>query len=180
MEKYELIRIPGNTRIRLLREKATGKERILKRLYANENRLVQMGIKVPSPVERTLSFAKTLSELGLGPQVIETIPTGGGIAMITEKIRPIEESDLQNPKVVGMIREAIRKMHNYGIIHGDLHRGNIGMTEDGRIVFLDTETSFLKSEYQREKFPRQWIMKGFDIDNLEDFIEYEEEENFLT
>ena len=46
----------------------------------------------------------------------------------------------------GGLREALRKIHEAGILHGDLHKGNILVTdEDRRIFILDFESSEMEA-----------------------------------
>ncbi|MGW1064695.1 class III lanthionine synthetase LanKC [Streptomyces aureus] len=43
--------------------------------------------------------------------------------------------------VVGQIEEALRAVHSRGVVFGDLHPGNILVTADGDVCFIDLETA---------------------------------------
>ncbi|WP_051854240.1 MULTISPECIES: class III lanthionine synthetase LanKC [unclassified Streptomyces] len=43
--------------------------------------------------------------------------------------------------MVGRIEEALRAVHSRGVVFGDLHPGNVLLTPDGKVCFIDLETA---------------------------------------
>ena len=68
------------------------------------------------------------------------------------------------------IRDKIEKMHNMGIYHGDLHGGNIVITPDDDILFIDFEytcyiTDIIKNDIVLDFFTYFLEPDVYDIQN---------------
>ena len=133
---------------------------------------------------RTIYFYNLMNVLGYGPKVesyicmadmkthldtylvilMEYLPT-----VMTEKI--VEEREDE-------IKTFIKSVHEKGIIHGDLHGGNLMLDRDGKFKMIDFETTFQLNELDVNPLPMEWLDEGFDQTELDEFIEYEETENF--
>ena len=153
-----------------------GKEYVAKRISESNHPFLACGIEIKDPVARSVYFAKLFDDLGVGPRVIEVIDLVSDNIIITEKVRPITQDDIDDPQTLEKIQKAIKKLHLKGIVHGDLHGGNIAISPTGSVVFLDTDTAFWMDEYNTKNFAREWVHRNFS--DLQQFIDYEENESF--
>lgn len=81
-------------------------------------------IKIPEPIP-ILS-----SQDVLGMEMLESIK-------ITEKDKILKLSFDAKKLIVDVFKVFVKKVINTGVYHGDLHPGNMGITEDGRFVLYD-------------------------------------------
>ncbi len=78
--------------------------------------------------------------------------------------------------VMKMLREmlvGIAKLHALGIVHGDIHPGNVMLTRNGEVRFIDFADAFFESEFQFKDdkshtpfsyihcFFSEWRLEGF-------------------
>ncbi|MEV5988232.1 class III lanthionine synthetase LanKC [Streptomyces sp. NPDC052051] len=67
------------------------------------------------------------------------------------------------------ISQLLERIHEAGVFFGDLHPGNILVTESGDISFIDFETAFREAEQARpamgaQGFAAPWLQSGRDMD----------------
>ncbi|MGW3951835.1 class III lanthionine synthetase LanKC [Streptomyces sp. NPDC004752] len=89
------------------------------------------------------------------------------------------QPDSDDQDVARYTREALRqldrisrlldRMHELGVFFGDLHPGNILVTESGDISFIDFETAFRETDQARpamgaQGFAAPWLHSGRDMD----------------
>lgn len=85
--------------------------------------------------------------VNIGPHVYScTIKDGKTLRVKMEKVIPLTRYLPTHPDEVavtsGEIVNKVRQMHSLGYGHGDLWTGNIGIRDNGAIVFLDLDTVF--------------------------------------
>lgn len=71
------------------------------------------------------------------------------------------------------IRRKVEILHSLGYAHGDLNIGNIGVTNEGEIVFLGFDMAFLISEGREQPWVLEWMREGFDETDYDAFVKYD-------
>ena len=78
--------------------------------------------------------------------------------------------------------EGLRKIHGRGIVHGDIHPGNVVLLRDGKVGFIDFERSFHEDEAQfrpdtvfesgkaMQCYHTHWNMQGFRASFRDDIV----------
>ena len=101
-----------------------------------------------------LKFAKKASKYGFGPKVIKSTKKCGKTLIYMRKASIILYEWLQKKhskkvynKTYDSIVKLIQKMHNYNIVHGDIHIGNIGLFKK-KWLLID----YGKSHYKNKSF----------------------------
>ena len=94
-----------------------------------------------------------------------------------EFIRYKIEPDMDQ-EVYDSVSQAINRMHDVGIVHGDLHAGNMGLTDDMKPKFIDLETMLYLDDV--DEIAQEWMIRGFDIYSVDEFIENEKDNFMLT
>jgi tRNA A-37 threonylcarbamoyl transferase component Bud32 len=142
--------------------------------------------------ERSARFHHLLASYDMAPKVIEHIKIDGGSILILEYIpevldrkalyvpRRAKTSSLRldanedGPVICKAIDDLIEKLHNLGIVHGDLHSRNIRykkVKNGAKVYMIDLDTMFFMKEYEICSFPQRWIEHGFDdISTLDEFL----------
>ena len=172
--KYQIVQ--KYTKNIFLVEIPTSKDPVILKIISDKNHpFIMANIKINNPLQRSMQMAKLFSELDLSPKLIDAYIYHNTYLIL---IMPFIENELTEDSVKDIIIEnniktKIERMHNLGIVHGDLHGANIRYGNDKKIYFIDTDTVFTISEYDNTNFPREWIKIGFEIDNLDEFIAYE-------
>jgi serine/threonine protein kinase len=102
---------------------------------------------------------KLLASIGVGPKV-ETFLCNDVLVVIMEYL-PISSSNKINEENAIQIKELISKIHDLGIIHGDLHGSNIAYDDTMRPYLIDADTMFFKQETKNNSIFAEWIDDGF-------------------
>lgn len=71
------------------------------------------------------------------PRVISSMSTNDYIIMEYVPSRPLIESENAMSTSVNLMNTFVEQILYNGVIHGDLHYGNMGITEEGQIVLYD-------------------------------------------
>jgi tRNA A-37 threonylcarbamoyl transferase component Bud32 len=131
--------------------------------------------------QRSVKMTELFSNLGLGPRLVGVNWSQRGVLLTTEFIPLSLTSQVVKKKnIASAIEEKIQWMHDQGIVHGDLHANNIRLGNAGSVYFIDPDTAFTIEEYKTEQFPRAWIQYGFDIEDLQEFLEHEREDFYSS
>lgn len=148
---------------------------ILKIQKYDHNPLIKNKINISEPHERSLKMIKLFNETKLSPLIYLSFIYKNHLILLSEYIsNAFNEYSFSDKILIKNIENKINDMHNMEIIHGDLHEGNIRYTDNKEVYFVDVDTAFTIKEYHELNFPKEWIIKGFsDINNLEEFLEYE-------
>lgn len=137
--------------------------------------LLPFPVDIKDPLERLQKLTERFGDLGLGPKLIDSSICGEYLVLITECIQcPLTSKDLENKTLVSAIQHQIKRMHDMGIIHGDLHRGNVRYTKQNgkyNVYFIDPDTAFTFSEYYKYKFPKS---VGPYFKSLDEFLQFED------
>lgn len=152
---------------------------IMKIINPTSHTLTNYNINV---IQHSLNMTKLFSDLKLGPKLLDSFTCGNNLYLITEMMSPLKPYNYDgvlnlSPEVIEKIKAKIKYMHNLGIIHGDLHSGNI-VSKDGEYYFVDVDTAFRVCDFFTLDWPKQWIHDGFEIDDFFDFVQ-KETENFI-
>ena len=186
LEKAALECIPSYTIIKTLTNNVflvkdeKNNKRIMK---ITPKELLPFTFDVKKPLQRLQKLTKFFGDLGLGPKLIDGSICGEYLVLITEYIEcPLTSKDLENKTLVSAIEQQIKKMHDMGIVHGDLHGANVRYNEQHgkyNIYFIDVDTAFTFSDYEKHEFPKLWLKQGFDIESLDEIIQIEKK-NYTT
>ena len=106
--------------------------------YANLNRALAAGVAVPEPiaVERNVL-------------VMEYLHTGG------ERAKRLSEVTIENPETAyHVVREYMRRLHDAGLVHGDLSEYNI-VAHGRQLYFLDMGQAVTIHHPQADEFLRR-------------------------
>lgn len=104
--------------------------------------------------ERELEFSRIFSELGVSPTIFSVIAVGN-VYHMTSELYPISLSDYYiNGNDIEIYRAKINALvdiiHYNGIIHGDLHLGNIVINPaDNDVKIIDFGHSYYISEIDK-------------------------------
>lgn len=89
--------------------------------------------------ERAVEFASLFEVFGLGPTVLDV----GDAWLTTRRGLPLTEAldpdPLKNQWAGRALAEAIEQLHEEGFAHRDVQSGNLLVTPDSRILFIDCE-----------------------------------------
>jgi RIO-like serine/threonine protein kinase len=102
----------------------------------------------PEQVAEAYEISKRAAELGIGPKIYDSFVTlnDSGYAQIVKVFELLEgaswvdtewKSDEEKKKALTELRSKIKTMNEAGIIHHDLHGGNIMVTSKGDIYIVD-------------------------------------------
>nr|QBK86289.1 MAG: uncharacterized protein LCMAC102_00840 [Marseillevirus LCMAC102] len=128
-------------------------------------------------LNRIICNYRVMSTTEIGPKFSEQIC--GNILIIFMEYLPIKATEELMKKYESKIQSLIKDMHNRGAVHGDLHGGNIAFTSKLEPKIIDVDTMFYLDELEDNPLPREWVENNFDlVENMEEFIEYEEEDNW--
>lgn len=128
--------------------------------------------------DRIKAVYQMASDRGISPVLLEVDDED---ALLSWKIiTPFEGTDEPPDALlisVNLTRRIIRQkvdfLHRLGYAHGDLHIGNIGVTDEQDIVFVDFDTTFLIVEDRDQQWVKDWMNEGFDEDDYDAFVEYD-------
>jgi TP53 regulating kinase-like protein len=123
-------------------------DKIIKSRIKKSYRLAQIDDKLRK--FRTRRESKVISKLaGFGPKLIDSDDSDMTISMEYldgPKVRDIlEKSD--HPRICRQIGETLRKIHDMGIIHGDLTTSNM-IYQDKKVRFIDFGLSFFSEKIE--------------------------------
>ena len=102
----------------------------------------------PEQVAEAYEISKRAAELGVGPKIYDSFVTlnDSGYAQIVKVFELLEgtswidtewQSDKDKKKALTTLRSKIKTMNEAGIIHHDLHGGNIMVTKKGDVYIVD-------------------------------------------
>jgi hypothetical protein len=168
-----------------LRDNSANHACVMKIIIDTQHPLYKLGVKTPS--KRSVKFHLLLANHDLAPKVIDHFNIKGGSVIVMKYIPfTLDEKDLKDPMVIKAMDDMIKKLHGLNIVHGDLHSRNIrynkgftldlktGDTIDYIIPYvIDADVSFLMQEYHDCEFPKKWLEHGFDISDIDEFLEAE-------
>jgi len=112
----------------------------------------------PEIVHRSLQIAKKAADLGIGPKIYDVFISRAqnGLPLIVKVGEFIDgttwektqwKSDANKKKAVQKLKESIETLNKAGIIHHDLHPGNVMVTKSGRVYIIDYDrANFSKTE----------------------------------
>ena len=132
-------------------------------------------------VMKVRDIAILFSEEGIGPPVFEIKNKMSSIEIHSKRLEVLYPSEMnecfENMEIETIIREIrniIRKMHNLGYAHGDLHMSNIGYDiERNKFYLLDYDTVFNIENDKDEEWLKDW-MENFPWDeSYESFVQYD-------
>lgn len=113
----------------------------------------------------------------LGPKLFDSFLCNENLVIITEYLPTKFESSMID-QYQSKIQSMIKKLHDDGIIHGDLHGGNIMIDAHGNPKIVDWDTTFLFDEYKNTALYKEWVSGGFGMDTLQELIDHEYESNW--
>lgn len=105
-------------------------------LYCKE--LLPDGIALLARLDK---LQRKMAKLGFGPKVYESV-IHDDIAYFYLEYLPGEYTEEMYYKNPDEVRDLVRKFHEAGFIHGDLHRCNIRKDAKGALRFIDFETTY--------------------------------------
>lgn len=109
-----------------------------------------------SSLEQEAAVYQLLHGLGVTPGFLGHVTESGRtIGFITEYIEEVPSTRVRN--IEGCL-EALRKLHQGGIAHGDAHDGNCLIRRDGSSVLIDFELSL--QTWSHEEFERDLDIMG--------------------
>lgn len=130
---------------------------------------------------RIIGNHRLCDHLKIGPKLYQSFRINGVIVLITEYL-PYDLNDKYIADNEAVFKKFISNLHSKGIYHGDLHGGNIRLDKNGQIKIIDLETMFYSDEIQGSKILnpliKEWIEQGFDIDDIQEYIQSELNENW--
>lgn len=83
------------------------------------------------------SLIKEIGDLGIGPSIYYDCPEGSVEQWFPH--RQMTRTEMRTPTVYRKIAKAMKRMHDQGFTHNDLHYNNMLVTADDEIVCLDFE-----------------------------------------
>jgi tRNA A-37 threonylcarbamoyl transferase component Bud32 len=114
-----------------------------------------------------LDHLERLEGLGVAPRLVDAwiCPEVGLGYIVQERVEGVTLHEFltenEMPKDVLMtILKLMRKMHDAGIVHTDLHPGNIMLAVSGPVRFVDFGEAFFESEGVNDEL-RKADLKGF-------------------
>jgi predicted Ser/Thr protein kinase len=133
----------------------------------------------PARVKGAIAVAKKAHSLGIAPAIYDAFivfdTDGIKIVKVYEVLKGVEWSSkvwkpTEKEKANAELQQAVAKMNRAGIIHHDLHPGNVMVTTKGvRIIDFDF-ANFVKDEEQGQlhsfnsSFPSPWMPHGIASD----------------
>jgi tRNA A-37 threonylcarbamoyl transferase component Bud32 len=142
----------------------------------------------PEAVRDASRIAKRAAELGIGPQLYDifvTMDTAGKVIIV--KVSQIingetwADTEWETPEeqhaAAEKLKAAIKKLNEAGIIHHDLHSGNVMVDTTGRVYIIDYDLAkFAKDEeYTKihnfnESYPSEYDAVGVASDDGMDYV----------
>ena len=122
--------------------------------------------------QRVIGNYRLFSALNIGPLFYEYNIIDEKILIIITEYLPSELTKEITENNYDTIKNWIKRIHDMGIFHGDLHGGNIRFNSSNELRMIDLETVFYKDELDNQII-LEWVEEGFDMD-LTEFIEHEE------
>ena len=137
----------------------------------------------PERVKEVVKIAKKANKLGLGPAIYDVFVTENalGFTVIVKVFETINgktwrdtvwESPQAKSSSVAKLKAAIHKLNNAGIIHHDLHSGNVMIDDTGKIYIIDYDRAqFVENEEKwqitefNETVPGPWTPSGLMTDD---------------
>lgn len=89
---------------------------------------------------------------------------------------PPKELKLSINQTREIIRQKVGLLHMLGWAHGDLHIGNIGITNKDNnqdIVLFDFDSAYNIIKGKNEIWVLNWMNEGFGENSYDDFVEYD-------
>ncbi len=128
-------------------------------------------------LERISENYHLFDRLGVGQKVVEEWCPGNKLYLFLEYL-PYRATEKLIEEHEGEIRDMIADLHRRGIVHGDLHGGNIMFDKNMKPVIIDLDTVFHLDELKDNPLPMEWLKRGFDITDLDEYLWKEATENF--
>ena len=118
--------------------------------------------QTPDRLKEVTKIAKKAGELEIGPKMYDSFVTVGddGLIQIIKVFEIIEgtswanaewKSDKVKKVALGQLDKLIHKMNKAGIIHHDLHAGNVMVSKTGRIYIVDFDLAKLVENEESDR-----------------------------
>ena len=139
--------------------------------------------QTPQRVKEVAKIAKKAAKLKIGPEFYDMFVTENEhhqavIIKIFELIngKTWENTEWSSPekkhKAAERLKEAIHTMNKAGILHHDLHPGNVMIHKSGKVYIIDYDRATIADNaelntlpYFNDSIPYEWSMKGAMSDN---------------
>ncbi len=128
-------------------------------------------------LERISENYRLFDRLGFGQKVVEEWCPGNKLYLFLEYL-PYRATEKLIKEHEQEIRTMIADLHRRGIVHGDLHGGNIMFDKHMKPVIIDLDTVFHLDELKENPLPMEWLKRGFDITDIDEYLWKEANENF--
>ena len=129
--------------------------------------------------DRIKEIHQIVSDHGISPKLLEADDTD--MRLCWDIVVPFLSGSSDYPDSLhltinatrDLIMQKVGLLHSLGYAHGDLHIGNIGVTESQDIVFFDFDTAYRIHADRDKKWLNDWMEAGFGEESYDDFIEYD-------
>jgi len=118
--------------------------------------------QVPDRLREVTLIAKKAGDLQIGPKMYDSFVTIGddGLVQIIKVFEIVDgkpwaendwKSEKEKKKALEQLDKLIHKMNKAGIIHHDLHAGNVMVTKEGKIYIIDFDLAKLVENEESER-----------------------------
>ena len=134
--------------------------------------------QAPTQVATAFKIAQKAAEIGVGPKIYDTFITldDNGFANIVKVFEFVDgtswedaqwENDKEKQRAVKILKEKIELMNKEGIIHHDLHIGNVMVTKSNDVFIVDFDrANFVeKEEMERLRWFNETIPYNYEPTN---------------
>jgi predicted Ser/Thr protein kinase len=127
-------------------------------------------------VSEATHIAKKAAALGIGPKMYDSFVTVNkdGVVQIIKIFEIVDGSSWQNAtwtpakkqQALKSLEDAIQLMNKNGIIHHDLHTGNVMVTDEGKVYIIDYDLAKMAAKEEQNRIAAfnqtksQWEPKG--------------------
>ena len=170
---FKIIRKLGNGEYGLVHLVEKNKKKYaMKKINIAYNNWSTIGEQLKS-IKNEIKVLKKISNLGISPKLYDYYlckdKNQFSIYLIMEYINGITlrkflEENTLTKNIENKIKNVFDKLHNNGILHGDVHDENIMITEKKRVYIIDFGFSQTLKDFLDKKY--NFLFKGFDTETI--------------
>jgi predicted Ser/Thr protein kinase len=130
--------------------------------------------QTPQQVKRAIAVSKKAHAIGVAPALYDVFivfdTDGVKVVKVYEVVKGVswdnkEWKGTQKQKAIAELKEMVHRMNKAGIIHHDLHPGNVMVTTKGVVIIDFDRANFVETEeenlsYFNSSISRPWVPPG--------------------